>query len=307
MGGINLMEVYKKADEKMVDEIMRVMTSCFGDPIWILKFFFKERFDIGNCYVCIEDKKIVSVLHVIKSKLKIGREILNGIYIYGACTLREYRKRGYMTGLINYVHEIYSKSGYECSFLLPANQEVSRFYEKIGYKNFFKLRRCEFSKNEIIDLCKENTDEVSDCSLSLKEIEALRQEIYERSCGVIYSERDIGFAGKLYELFSSGAVVSTEFGYAICGFVSSGEIKIRDFTCKTPGIIGLIKKIYSRFPGQRKYIIETSTQNRFFKNFGNAVDYGMIMPLSNLASGLIETAGYFCESGSYPYMGISLE
>ena len=163
----------------------------------------------------------------------------------------------------------------------------------------------------MLKICKSENDSgekmLSKSSLSFQEIEDLRLEIYDKQCAVIYNERDLEFAGKLYELFSSGAVVTTASGYAICGFISSGELKVRDFTCIPSSEPELIKKIYDRFPGQRKYIIETSTSNKFFGSLGKFYDYGMITPLSTLAQGLIDSASFLSSGGAAPYLGISLE
>ena len=301
---------YKKAEPEMLDEIMRGMTACFGDPIWVIKFFFKEKLSIDNCYVCVVDNRIVSILHVINSTIKVNREKLNGIYIYGACTLKEYRSQGYMTSLIRYVNELYGNKGYDCSYLLPANSELESFYAKLGYKNFFKIKSIEFNTSQMMDICKsenENFDISPKHSLSYYEMQDLRNEMYDGQCYVVHDEKDLEFSGKLYELFSSGDVVTTGSGYAICGFVSSGEVKARDFTSSFNSTVDLLKKIYNRFPGQRKYIIETSTSNEFFKNMGVEKYYGMILPLSDLSSGIIENVPFLVGSEKKPYFGLSLE
>lgn len=305
------METYTKADLTMTEEITKVMMACFGDPIWVLRFFFKERFDMNNCYVCAVDGKIVSVLHALKSKIKVGRETLNAVYIYGACTLSEYRSRGYMTNLLKFANDAYAKMGYECSFLVPESDKLIRFYSGLGYKNFFKIKRIEFTRKEMMELCGFEDSDFKDLNLgsvlTSYQMENLRREVYENQCGVIYSEKDIDFAGKLYEFFSSGGIVSTSYGYGICGFISTGELKIRDFTCKFSGTTNLLRKIYSRFPGQQRYTIETSPSNAFFKDLGECYNYGMIFPLSELSSELIEIQGANLNSLNIPYLGISLE
>lgn len=305
------METYTKADLTMTEEITKVMMACFGDPIWVLRFFFKERFDMNNCYVCMVDGKVVSVLHALKSKIKLGRETLNAVYVYGACTLSEYRNHGYMTNLLKFANEAYAKMGYECSFLVPESDKLIRFYSNLGYKNFFKVKRIEMTRKEMMELCEFEGSDFKDFNsgngLTSYQMESLRREVYKNQCGVIYSEKDIDFAGKLYEFFSSGGIVSNGCGYGICGFVSTGELKIRDFTCKFSGATELLKKIYSRFPGQQRYIIETAPSNAFFKDLGECYNYGMILPLSELSAELIEMWGPTLSGANVPYLGISLE
>lgn len=305
------METYTKADLTMTEEIIKVMMACFGDPIWVLRFFFKERFDMNNCYVCIVDGKVVSVLHALKSKIKVERETLNAVYIYGACTLSEYRNHGYMTNLLKFANDAYSKVGYECSFLVPESDKLTKFYGRLGYRNFFKIKRIEMTRKEMMELCGfENgnfKDSNSGSLITSYQMENLRREVYKNQCGVVYGEKDIDFAGKLYEFFSSGGIVSNSCGYGICGFVSTGELKIRDFTCKFSGTTDLLRRIYSRFPGQQRYTIETSPSNAFFKDLGECYNYGMILPLSELSAELIEMCKLNLNGLNSPYLGISLE
>ncbi len=304
------MEVYRKASKEMIEEITQVMCECFGEPVWVLKFFFEERFDINNCHVCMVDNKIVSVLHVIPSKIRLVRETLNGVYIYGACTLKEHRKNGYMSKLINYTHDFYARRGYECAFLVPGKPELVKFYEKLSYINFFKLRRVELSNEEICEMCGSKDKPFSmeqTAALDSFTMEKLRMEIYGNQNAVQYTEKDIRFASRLYELFSFGGAVSTNMGYGICGSIGEGQLKVRDLTCKSSGTIQLLREIYEKFPNQKKYIIETSTSNKFFKNLGKSYFEGMIAPLSELCGGIIENVLYSLDDDTSPYLGISLE
>ncbi len=304
------MEIYRKATKSMVEEIIQVMSGCFKEPIWVLKFFFEERFDINNCHVCMVDGKIVSVLHAMPSKIRLGREIINGIYIFGACTAEGFRRQGFMSKLLKYVNTFYAQRGFECSFLVPEREELSNFYSKFGYRNFFKIRRVELSKERFMEVC-EGSFNVSDIdnrnSLNFYDAEKLRLKAYENKNVVLYTEKDIRFASRLYELFNTGGIVSTNCGYGICGFVGESELKVRDFTCKPTGTLTLLRKIYNRFPNQRRYIIETSTENKFFNDIGRVCNNGMIFPLSELCDAIISNIILSPSQIDTPYLGISLE
>lgn len=304
------MELYKKAEQSMFGEIINIMSSCFNESTYVLKFFFEKRFNINNCYVCIDDGKLVSVLHAIPHKLRFGKETINGVYIYGACTLKQYRGLGHMTGLLKYVHEISRNKGYECSFLVPESSSLEPFYEKLGYKNLFKLRRLKLTKKEIIDICGKNIlNPISEgnSTLNFYDIEKLREIIYINQDRVIYNENDIEFAHSLYQSFSFGGIVRTDQGYALCSTFDIGTIKIRDFTCHDTGTIELLSNIYNRFPNNNEYIIETSLSNSFFKDFGQPCFYGMVCPLSELCDVMVNNIIYTKNTDEYPYLGISLE
>ena len=302
------MELYKKAEQSMFGEIINIMSSCFNESTYVLKFFFEKRFNINNCYVCIDNGKLVSVLHAIPHKLRFGRETINGVYIYGACTLKKYRGLGHMTGLLKYVHEVSKSKGYECSFLVPESPSLEPFYEKLGYKNLFKLRRLVLTKEEMLNICEEDMiNSTSEDNLNFYDIEKLRETIHSTQDRVIYNENDIEFAHSLYQSFSFGGIVKTNQGYAFCSTFDIGKIKIRDFTCQESGTIELLSKIYNRFPNNSEYIIETSLDNNFFKNFGQPYFYGMINPLSELCDGIVNNIITTKNTDEYPYLGISLE
>lgn len=304
------MEMYVKAEEYMLEEIKKVMSSCFNEPRYVMDFFFKKRLNTDNCYVCIVDRKIVSLLNVIPHKIKIEREIINGVYIYGACTLRKYRNRGYMRGLLNYTHNDCKARGYECTFLVPEVQSLESFYEKLGYKNIFKLKRIELTNKEILDTFKDANSENNydvDSVIDFYKIEKLRMDLLKDQNSVIYNENDIDFANSLYKFFSLGGIIHTDFGYGICAPCDPGELKIRDFICKNTDIPKLLKRIYNRFPNNKKYIIETTLNNQFFKDFGKSYFYGMIYPLSSLCSELVNNIINSKSEERYPYLGISLE
>lgn len=299
------MEEYKKATIDMTDEIFKIMSECFNDPEWFVKFFFDKKLNLENCYVCTINQKVVSVLNFIPLKIRLNKHDFKGAYIYGACTLPQYRNNGYMTKLINYTQEVCVKEGYECTFLVPANKDLEKFYEKLGYTNFFQVKRVELKKNEILKLC-ENCylSAVADrFSLCYSLVNKCRMCIYSDNA-VLYSIDDLSFADELYKL-NFGGLVDIDGGYGFCMPLNTPTLKIMDFTAIEGKEVELIKKITEIFPNYDNFIIETSPSNNFFKNSGSNYFKGMILPLTNLCETLVKQS--IQDGNIRPYLGISFE
>ena len=305
------MEDYKTATHSMTNEILDIMSRSFNDPKWFVKFFLDNKLSLENCYVCTVDNKVVSLLHVIPLKIKLHKNDFNGAYIYGVCTLPEYRNNGYMTKLMKYTHKVCLENGYECAFLSPASEKLENFYEKLEYSNFFRIKRIELTKDELLKLFKEccvsaqvnQVNQVNKSSIDYNLLNKFRIGIYGNKDFVSYSSEDLNFADKLYK-FNFGGLVSIGEGYGFCMPLNSNKLKIMDFTSAEGKEIQLIKKIYETFPSYDNFIIETSTVNKFFENYGANYFNGMICPLTERCELAIESIR---NNNGNPYLGISFE
>ena len=301
-------EIYKQANILHSNDILYTMAECFKETKKVISFFFEEkRLLIDNCYICTLDNKITSLVNIIDSKLKLNNTILNGAYVYGACTLEKYRNQGYMSNLLKYVQKVCSNKNYDCLFLSPANPKLELFYQKSGYTNFFKIKKVTLKNSQMSQMIMpENSFDknIIESDLNLNSIEKFRDGIYGTGNYVIYDHDDIEFAVKMYTKFSTGKIIYSEHGYGICVCAPSNELKIIDFTClNLKEAINLLKKIYRAFPHQNKYIIETSSDNTFFESFGNTCYNGMILPLTKRCKNSIAES-HFSKNA---YLGIPLE
>ena len=301
-------EKYQQANCLHMDGILSTMSESFKESKKVISFFFEEkRLLVHNCYICTLNNKIVSLINIINLKLKINNTILNGAYVYGACTLEEYRNQGYMSNLLKYVQTVCSNKNYDCLFLSPANPKLELFYERLGYNNFFKVKEVVLDYMQMSRLiaseipCEKN---VVEDYFNPNNIEQFRKNIYDNSNYVVYDNNDIDFAIKMYTTFSKGKLIYSDFGYGICVRTPANDLKVIDFTCKTSHeTIKLLEKIRNEFPHINNYVIQTSITNTFFESFGNTCYNGMILPLTKRCKDLIKNLHFSKDA----YLGISLE
>ncbi len=96
---------------------------------------FEERlFDKGIQYAeCLEDGgALKSILFLLPCTLMIEDSEIPAKYIFAAATKFDSRKKGYMEKLLE---KIKSEND-EFLFLRPANENLQKYYKKIGFKSF---------------------------------------------------------------------------------------------------------------------------------------------------------------------------
>lgn len=294
------MELFSLAKPEDCSEIMNITMEAFNEPFSTVKFVFENRIDFNCCYVCKVFGKIISVCHMFPIDLKLNNKIFKSFYVYGACTLPKYQGKGYMTRLLKFAEEDLKEKNGDFVFLVPETESLIKFYEKLGYKNFFKTKTAEFSNNEFKSLCKEKAKK--EINFSYFSLEKLRKKLYNNINNVMYLVRDIKFAVDLYTFFG-GKTVATENGYAICTRNRESLI-IRDFTCEEKDVPYLLGEIYRFFPNAKRYVLRTSPTNEFFKNYGKSNFYGMIKPLKKENVTVINS---ILNSEKFPYLGISYD
>lgn len=296
---------FKHATPKMINQIINVMSVCFNEPLESVDFFIKNKSDLKRCYVCVKDNDVVSLLHAIPSEICLDGKIYPSAYIYGACTLPQHRRQGYMSALLDYAHSDLQKQNLLCSFLVPENNGLKKLYQKSGYYDFFKIKQIEFSNRQLKKLCFTGNNKVKNFTNDYSYMEKLRNNIYNNINRVIYTQSDIEYAARLYESFG-GKVLCTPTGYAICATENIFCLKIRDYTSAKESCKDLATLIYKNFPNYDTYIIETASNQSFF-NQSSIIKYnGMIKPLGISAQKIINSAESKNLSAS-PYLGIALD
>lgn len=294
------MESFSLAKPENGSELIDITVEAFNEPFSTVKFVFENRIDFDHCYVCKVGEKIVSLVHVFPMDIKLNNKIFKSSYIYGACTLSKYQGKGYMSRLLNFVEKDLKEKNRDFVFLVPETKSLVQFYEKLGYKNFFKMKIVEFANNEFKNLCKKRIKK--EINFSYFSLEKFRGKLYNSINNVIYSLRDIKFAVDLYSFFG-GKTVIIENGYGIC-VMDRNSLVIRDFTCQEKDAPYLLEEIYKAFPNAKKYILRTEPSNKFFENYGKNEFYGMIKPLKEKNIAVIDE---IINSEKFPYLGISYD
>lgn len=119
----------RKATPADKDELKKLWSIVFQEEPGFLETFFARRFAPENIFLAEVDGAIVSALHAppVKFLTTEGTRI-DAVYVVGAATLAEHRKRGYMEALLSAVKQ----ESKVPVLLYPA---VRRYYEKNGFSS----------------------------------------------------------------------------------------------------------------------------------------------------------------------------
>lgn len=112
------------------------------------EYLFKNVFSKAELISEKRDGKTVSMLFLMDCNLISSEKVTPYYYLYAACTRPEYRGRGIMGNLLRDAVAFAKKNGKEGIILKPAKPSLFGFYEKHGFKPFFKYSKATFSLNE---------------------------------------------------------------------------------------------------------------------------------------------------------------
>ena len=127
----------KYADNTIAPQVRQMWKTVFGDPEAYVDIYFRDKYHNNNTLVYVEDGKPVASLQMLPYMFSFcGREIPIA-YISGACTLPEYRRKGYMSALLKQSFHEMRKRNIPLSLLVPQEAELVDFYARFGFAPAF--------------------------------------------------------------------------------------------------------------------------------------------------------------------------
>lgn len=122
-------------------QLTTLWTEIFGDSDTAVRRFFAA---FSNClsYVAEEAGQIVAMIHALPQILSPD---IPAAYLYAVATRADCRGRGLCRDLLAFAERELQQLGFACCVLAPAEPELFRFYEKLGYTTAFFRRHTAFS------------------------------------------------------------------------------------------------------------------------------------------------------------------
>ncbi len=226
-------------------EIKKIFQVSFNETDESTNFFFDNKFNLDNCIVCIVDEKVVSSLNIFDCKIQGNTENKKCVYIYGAATHPAYRNNGYMSKLIDFSNNFAFMRGYQYSILLPENENLYKYYSRLGYFKFFKIKNVEFNNFELKEYI--NQKFTTDMKMSYNNMYNLRLNAFKNNIGsIIWNKEHIRYACEMTKNYK-GNVIFDRQGYAIC-YPLGGTLLVTELISNQNDIKNLISNIYNRYP-----------------------------------------------------------
>jgi predicted acetyltransferase len=111
--------------------------TVFGDSDAYMDIYFREKYRDERTLVYMEGDKAAASLQMLPYRFTFCDVEIPAVYISGASTLPEARKKGYMHQLLLKSFDEMAKNNIPLSILVPQEEWLLRFYEKYGYAQTF--------------------------------------------------------------------------------------------------------------------------------------------------------------------------
>ncbi|MDK2802240.1 MAG: GNAT family N-acetyltransferase [Oscillospiraceae bacterium] len=184
-----------------IEQIKKLLFICFQDDLEdgktsenmdlnYINFYIDNLFEYKNCFIYKRNNDIISTLFSIPTEIYIEHKKYKASYIYAACTLPEYRSKGIMKNLINYIWEYDKNRNYDFSILVPGEKSLFDYYSKLGYKIFSSYCRETLNLHDNINL------ELKD--INIEKIDNWHEFLYFRN---IYLKKNFNIYAKFENFF----------------------------------------------------------------------------------------------------------
>ena len=112
------------------NEVLTLLSNSFGMTDEESCIMLDDALKNGKCILSTVENRIVSVALCKNVLLRFGGDDRKGVYIFGLCTAEEYRGSGFASGLLE---EICENSDADYAVLIPENENLFSFYDKLGF------------------------------------------------------------------------------------------------------------------------------------------------------------------------------
>lgn len=226
--------IIRLSETKDINGIIALWNEAFGDSENEIRFFLNRKYIAENTLVVEENGEIASMLFLLEGNMCIKGVDYPSYYLYAACTLREYRGRGFMAMLLDEAKRIADSRNIDFICLMPGEKSLYGFYEKFGYKTVFN------KKVLCLEVDSHNTGEFLNDETAT-DYETLRNDMLSAYDYFKWDEQSIRFAVDHNEMYSGKHVVNCN-GYCLYT-VNDGGIAVKESAFTSDKLLEFVEKI----------------------------------------------------------------
>lgn len=128
----------KFANEHTAPLVRKMWKICFEDIDESMYIHFTYKYKNENTLIYFEGNEPAASLQMLPYTITFYGEEIPFVYLAGLCTYPKYRKKGYMSALIDEAHRVIAKRNIPLAILIPADESLYNFYRKYGYEQVFE-------------------------------------------------------------------------------------------------------------------------------------------------------------------------
>ena len=221
--------IIKHPEKENIPGLRSLWRATFGDTDAFLDSFFTSAFAENRCLCALEDSRILAAVYWFDCSWE-DRPVA---YIYALAADSDLRGQGIGKQLMENAHRVLKEQGYLGVCLVPGEEWLKGYYEKLGYRSF------GFARNDCIE---------AEGSAWITEIEAedYRQERNRILKGaVLHSKQTFDFLERFCGFYAGE-------NFLLCGALEENTLYIQEFlgACRNlPGILtylGAEKAVYKQ-------------------------------------------------------------
>ena len=259
------MRIATQADRPVLNDLWQ---QAFGDGPEFSNFVFDKFAGFDHTYVEDQGGQIAASACAVPVTLGARR----GFYLYGLNTRAELRGKGIMRTLMQTLEQQLVSDGAAFTVLVPANEPLFGFYEKLGYETLITHR---IVKKEV----KPNLWVKADFdTLTAPRLAAAREQFLPRPYVAFAAQPH---AAMVQNLYTSGATtVQTEQGYGIF-FVQRDTMMFRELAAESNFAATQILEAARQKSGCFEAMLELPRFGELFLGEGEQRPYGILKWLSD--------------------------
>lgn len=309
MEGRMITRLVKKTDLKELKEIWKL---SFGDEDEFIDFYFQGRAWMRETAVLHADGRVVSMLTMIPvDMIGKGGEKCRAAMLYAIATHPDFRKLGLADRLIEFSNRSLLAEQVPVTLLVPASEDLFRFYGKRGYQEGFFVHEAVLLREEIERLAGAVTCRVAPAEPA--EYNRRRRERLRGHPYLDYRDEEISFEKQLGRLYGTDIYTIDTGGVEGCVYAerrSQEEVIVKELLIPDQYLIAALKQITELLPGE-KYIVRTPSWSGAI--LGGAVrPFGMLRinrnenePFGGADCRTFDTAAYTAGTGAW--LGIAFD
>jgi predicted acetyltransferase len=300
------------AAEEDLEALKEIWRLCFGDEDDFIDFYFQSRQWKRETAILTLGGQIASMLAMIPAAMIAPNgESRPASMLYAIATRPDYRRRGYAERLIEAANDGLLSRNIAITLLVPSEEELFSFYEKLGYQAGFFIRETALSRPEIEALASRPASRpgqvqaagtegaVTVRPVEPAEYDRIRKNRLAGRCRIDYREEELAFEKRLAVL--SGAdlyavEVGRDEGCAYAERISGEKVIVKELLISDHHALKALKRLSELLPAET-YLIRTPS-------FSNGIPGGSIRPFGMIrinakkdgpvdkASGSADTAAY---------------
>jgi GNAT superfamily N-acetyltransferase len=254
--------ITRQAMKEDLKELKEIWKLSFGDDDRYINFYYQNRDWVKETAVLVQDGRIASMLTMIPVDLadKYGK-VRRASMLFAIATHPDFRKRGYAEQLIEYSNEYLKSFQVFATLLVPAGEDLFRYYGKLGYREGFFVREAVLHRGEIEALAASGA---SGLSLTLKatepaEYNRIRRNRLAGHPRLDYRDEELLFEKRIAVISGADLFSIETEGVVGCAYaerLSEEAVIVKELLIPDHYAAAALKELSERVPAE-KYIVRT--------------------------------------------------